>query len=74
VGELGSDGETLLMALLPLVEDDDTEVATMAIWALGQVGGPHARRVLQRLTRIRDTARSQAAQDALDELALGEAP
>jgi HEAT repeat protein len=73
VGELGDDGETLLMALLPLVDDDDTEVATMAIWALGQVGGPHAKRVLQRLTRIRDTARSEAAQDALDELALGEA-
>jgi len=73
VGELGDDGETLLMALLPLVDDDDTEVATMTIWALGQVGGPHAKRVLQRLTRIRDTARSDAAQDALDELALGEA-
>jgi hypothetical protein len=73
VGELGDDGETLLMALLPLVDDDDTEVATMAIWALGQVGGPHAKRVLQRLIRIRDTARSEAAQDALDELALGEA-
>jgi HEAT repeat protein len=73
VGELGDDGETLLMALLPLVDDDDTEVATMAIWALGQVGGPHAKRVLQRLIRIRDSARSEAAQDALDELALGEA-
>jgi HEAT repeat protein len=73
VGELGDDGETLLMALLPLVDDEDTEVSAMAIWALGQVGGPHARRVLQRLSRIRDTARSQAAQDALDELALSEA-
>lgn len=73
VGELGSEGETLLMALLPLVDDDDTEVAMMTIWALGQVGGPHAKRVLQRLARIRDTARSEAAQDALDELALGEA-
>jgi hypothetical protein len=60
-------------ALLPLVDDDDTEVATMAIWALGQVGGPHAKRVLQRLTRSRDTARSDAAHAALDELALGEA-
>jgi len=53
-----------------LVDDEDTEVGLAAIWALGQIGGPHARRVLDRLARSKNEARSQAAQDALDELNL----
>ncbi len=72
VGELGEEGQALLSALIPLVDDDDVEVSLAAIWALGQVGGPHARRVLQRLVRSRDETRSQAAQEALEELSLGE--
>lgn len=72
VGELGDEGQPLVGGLLPLVDDEDTEVSLAAIWALGQVGGAHARRVLERLTRSRDAARSQAATEALDELALGE--
>lgn len=72
VGELGEDGRPLLPAFLPLVDDEDTEIALAAIWSLGQVGGPNARRLLQRLARSKDEVRSRAAQDALDELTLGE--
>jgi HEAT repeat protein len=68
VGELGEDGSGLLSDLLPLVEDDDTEIALTAIWSLGQVGGAAAQRVLTRLSRSSNEARAQAAQDALSEL------
>ncbi|MEJ5346843.1 MAG: HEAT repeat domain-containing protein [Chloroflexus sp.] len=70
VGEIGEDGRELLPALLPLVDDEDTEIALAAIWALGQVGGPDARRILKRIARSRDEVRAQVAQDALAELDL----
>jgi HEAT repeat protein len=72
VGELGQDGRQLLSALMPIVEDEDSEIALAAIWALGQVGGSNAKRVLQRIVRSNNPARKQAAEDALEELALGE--
>lgn len=72
VGELSDVATPLLARLLPLVDDTDNEVGMAAIWALGQVGGPHARRVLQRLARSKNDARRQAAADALDELMLGD--
>lgn len=72
VGELGDDGQPLLPGLLPLVDDEDAEVAAAAIWALGQVGGQNARRVLQRLARSKDEARRTAASEALDEISLDE--
>lgn len=72
VGELGEDGQPLLPSLLPLVDDDDGEISTAAIWSLGQVGGPSAKRVLQRLVRSKDEARRTAATEALEELSLGE--
>jgi HEAT repeat protein len=72
VGELGEDGRSLLTSLLPLVDDEDIEISQAAIWALGQVGGPSAKRVLERLSRSKDDARRQAASDALDELAIDE--
>lgn len=72
VGELADLGRPLLSALLPLVDDDDGEIAETAIWSLGQIGGPNARRILERLARSRDEGRRQAAQEALDELALDE--
>ncbi len=72
VGELGEEGRPLLPALLPLVDDDDTEISLTAIWALGQVGGPSAKRLLERLARSKDEARRQAAADALEELSLDE--
>ncbi|MCS6882547.1 MAG: HEAT repeat domain-containing protein [Oscillochloridaceae bacterium] len=72
VGELAEEGRPLLPALLPLVDDDDLEISLAAIWALGQVGGSSARRVLERLARSRDLSRRQAADEALAELALDE--
>ncbi len=72
VGELGEEGRELQGGLLPLIDDDDSEVAQAAIWALGQTGGPQARRVLQRLVRSKDAVRSQAAEEALQEIMLDE--
>ncbi len=72
VGELGEEGRDLQEGLLPLVDDDDSEVSQAAIWALGQIGGQHAHRLLQRLARSQDEVRSQAAQDALEELTFDE--
>lgn len=70
VGELGEDGQQMVSALLPLVDDDDIEISEAAIWALGQVGGAGARRVLQRLVRSNDAERRQAAEEAISELEL----
>ncbi|NJP07542.1 MAG: HEAT repeat domain-containing protein [Chloroflexaceae bacterium] len=70
VGEMGEDGQSLLPALLPLLEDSDTEIALAAIWALGQVGTPDARRVLERILADSNEARAQAAQEALAEMML----
>jgi HEAT repeat protein len=72
VGELGDEGRHLLPSLLPLVDDDDTEISLAAIWSLGQVGGPSAKRLLERLARSKDDTRRQAAAEALEELSMGE--
>lgn len=70
MGEMADLAQGHLARLLPLVDDEDTEIGLAAIWSLGQIGGPHAKRVLDRLARSKNEARSQAAQDALDELNL----
>jgi HEAT repeat protein len=70
VGELAEEGRELLGSLIPLVEDNDPEVLQAAIWALGQVGGSEAQRVLERLARSKDEMRSQAAHEALEALML----
>ena len=71
-GEMGEDARALLPKLAPLLNDHDSEVALAAIWALGQVGGDAAKRVLQQVRKSEDETRRQAAADALDELSLGE--
>ena len=72
VGEMGEDAQQLLPKLTPLLNDGDSEVAFAAIWALGQVGGSSAERLLKQIAKSEDEARRQAARDALDELSLGE--
>lgn len=69
-GELSSDAVSLLPRLVPLTEGDDSEVAQAAIWALGQIGGEGARRILKRLSQSDDPSRQQAADEALSDLQL----
>jgi HEAT repeat protein len=69
-GEMAEDARALVPRLTPLLDDDDSEVALAAIWALGQIGGEAARRALQRTRKSSDETRSQAAVEALEELSL----
>jgi len=59
--------ETVPM-LARMVVDPDPEVKLMAIWSLGQIGGPEARRVLQICYEQGDEALQDAAQEALAEM------
>jgi HEAT repeat protein len=55
-------------ALLPLLDETDVELRDMAVWALGHIGGPEARRALQACAASDDEVLAEAAQEALDEL------
>jgi hypothetical protein len=70
-GEMAEEARTLLPKLAPLINDDDGEVVLMTIWALGQIGGEHARRLLQRVRKSQNEAYREAADEALEELSLG---
>ena len=61
-------------ALIRLVSDLDREVQAAAIAALGQIGGPQARRTLQRCVESEDEVLRLVAEDALAELELGQQP
>jgi HEAT repeat protein len=71
-GELAEDARALVPRLAKLLDDDDSEVALAAIWALGEIGGEPARRALQHARKSSDETRSQAATEALEELSLGD--
>ncbi|MFQ6057372.1 MAG: HEAT repeat domain-containing protein [Anaerolineae bacterium] len=58
--------------LIELIEDPDREVQGAAIWALGQIGGAEARRVLQACCLSEDEVVRDAAEEALDELEFGQ--
>ncbi|MGQ9683707.1 MAG: HEAT repeat domain-containing protein [Anaerolineae bacterium] len=60
--------------LIALLNDSDGEVRQMAIWALGQVGGPQARRALEACQASPDEAIRDAADEALGELDFASAP
>jgi len=60
--------------LIRLVSDPDREVQFASIGALGQIGGPRARHILQVLSRSRDDVVRLLAEDSLAELELGERP
>ena len=70
-------GELMLVDALPALfdvvsMDSDTEVRQSAIWALGQIGGNEARRVLEAILDGGDEALRTVAEDALSELDFGE--
>ena len=67
-GELADQAEALVPLLFPLIESDDVQVYGAAIWALGQIGGDAAKRVLRRIVAEDDSARQEAASEALGEL------
>jgi HEAT repeat protein len=71
-GEMAEDARSLLPKLTPLLNESDSEVALAAIWALGQIGGESAKRLLQQVRKSNDETRRQAAADALEELSLGD--
>lgn len=51
-----------------MTADTDAEVKLAAVWALGQIGGPESRRVLEICAEMGDEALQDAARVALDEL------
>jgi HEAT repeat protein len=53
--------------LIDLTEDVDSQIRQTAIWALGQVGGERARRVLESFLEDDNEALHEAAKDALNE-------
>lgn len=57
--------------LISIIEEDpDQEVQQMAIWALGRIGGPVAREVLESCLDSEADVLALAAEEALDELNL----
>ncbi len=71
-GELAS--EELLQPIIGLVEDEDREVQLAAIWALGQIGGPEANRMLNLLNKSEDETLATAATEALAEIVYSNNP
>ncbi|GAB4109615.1 MAG: HEAT repeat domain-containing protein [Roseiflexaceae bacterium] len=69
-GELADEARPLVARVARLLGDSDTEVALAAIWALGQIGGEAAARVLRDARKSESEARAQAAEEALSELAI----
>jgi HEAT repeat protein len=67
-GEWGEEAASLVPQLLPLAEGDDPEVYGAALWALGQIGGDAARRLLRRIAQSDEPNRQAAAEEALNEL------
>jgi HEAT repeat protein len=71
-GELGA--RDAVPALSRLMGDRDREVQAAAIWALGQIGGDKARRLLMECCEADDEMVQDAADEALAELELGATP
>lgn len=54
--------------LVRLLGDEDVEIRDAAVWALGRIGGPEARRALQACCASADEDLVEAAEEALSEL------
>jgi len=54
--------------LIRLLGDEDVEIRDAAVWALGRIGGPEARRALKACCASDDEDLAEAAEDALAEL------
>lgn len=70
LGEFSDEAREFAALLFPMVNDDDPQVVQAAIWALGELGGEPARKLLERLAAGDDTLKAQAASEALEELLL----
>jgi len=69
-GELGIRRAVPILALL--VDDVDPQVHEASIWALGQIGGPDAKRILGDAYSDADEATVDAIDEAMAEIALQE--
>ncbi|MBI3744666.1 MAG: HEAT repeat domain-containing protein [Chloroflexi bacterium] len=63
LGELGE--EEAIVHLVPLIHDSDSQVRAATLHALGAIGGPLAKKVLQRALLTDDPAIAEQAQQAL---------
>jgi len=64
-GLYGDDALTCIPQLINLAQEDDIEVATSAIWALGQIDDHRAIKALEKFSTSRDQVKRDAALDAL---------
>lgn len=64
----------LVPGLAPLLDDDDHEVVLAVIWALGEIGGLPARRLLQRSLKVAGEDVRAVAAEALRTLDFYEGP
>jgi HEAT repeat protein len=60
--------------LIQLTGEPDRDIAEMAIWSLGQIGGRRAKEALERWVESEDERFSAVAEEALSELEFGEMP
>ena len=65
-GEL--EARNAVSTLARLLDDPDREVQEMTVWALGQIGGNRAHRLLTQLAKSDDEALAEAATEALEEM------
>ena len=60
--------------LIPLIQDDDLQVQLSAIRSLGAIGGSLAKRAIRQCLKYDDEVLQEAAQEALQQLEVEEAP
>ena len=71
-GYLGD--ETVVPHLITLVQDEDRQVQLAAVKALGEVGGPLAKRALVKCLELGDEALKQAAEEGINNIEFDDDP